>query len=284
MNVLRHVDLPRVFFVDIETVSGHATHAALPEAHQPLWRQFCEKRHARELADGQTHEELFAHGGLYAEFGKIVCISVGLFHHLADGTLGFRIKSFAHDDECEVLRGFADLLGTRRPYGSRLYGATTIVRDRGKVDHRNDPFFLCAHNGREFDYAYLGRRMLICGQAIPPMLDVAGHKPWDLPHLLDTMDLWKFGDHKGTISLPLLAGVFGIPSPKDDIDGSQVGHTYWVEKDLARIVKYCQKDVETTARVFLHYTHQQALWDTVQLTHLPWGPADVPNLTLRRSA
>lgn len=115
INVLRHVDLPRVFFVDIETVPGHATHAELPATHQPLWRRFCEKRYARELADGQTHEELFAHGGLYAESSKVVCISVGLFHFLANGTLGFRIKSFAHDDECEVLRGFANLLGTRRP-------------------------------------------------------------------------------------------------------------------------------------------------------------------------
>ncbi len=270
MNVLRHVDLPRVFFVDIETVPGHPSHAELPEAHQPLWQKFCDKRHAPELASGQTPADLFSHGGLYAEFGKIVCISVGMFHVLADGTTTFRLKSFAGDDECEVLHGFAELLGSRRPYGTKLYGATTNIRDRDKVDHRNDPFFLCAHNGREFDYGYLGRRMLICGQAIPPMLDVAGHKPWELPHLLDTMDLWKFGDNKGTISLPLLAGVFGIPSPKDDIDGSQVGHTYWVEKDLARIVRYCQKDVETTARIFLHYTSQQALWDAVEVTHVPW--------------
>ena len=275
MNILRHVDLTRIFFVDIETVPGHATHGELPAAFQPLWKTFCEKRHAKELADGQTHEELFAHGGLYAEFGKIVCISVGMFRTLPDGTLNFRVKSFASHDECEILRGFADMLGTRRPYGTRLYGATTSIKDRDKVDHRNDPFFLCAHNGREFDYGYLGRRMLICGQAIPPMLDMAGHKPWDLPHLLDTMDLWKFGDTKGTISLPLLAGVFGIPSPKDDIDGSRVAQVYWEDKNLTRIVEYCEKDVITTARILLHYTGQKELWPAVQLTQVPW-PKEVP--------
>ena len=279
MNVLRHVDLPRIFFVDIETVPGHATHDELPEIHQQLWKRFCEKRHAKELAEGQTHAALFSKGGLYAEFGKIVCISVGMFHQLADGTTAFRVKSFAHNDECEVLRGFANMLGTRRPYGTKLYGATTNIRDREKVDHRHDPFFLCAHNGREFDYGYLGRRMLICGQPIPPMLDMAGHKPWDLPHLLDTMDLWKFGDNKGHISLPLLAGLFGIPSPKDDIDGAQVGHTYWVENNLGRIVTYCEKDVITTARIYLHYAGQKELWSEVQLTQMPW-PATVPALAI----
>ena len=267
MNILRHVDLTRVFFVDIETVPAHASHAELPAAHQPLWKKFCEKRHAKELADGQTHEELFSHGGLYAEFGKIVCISVGKFYYLPDDTLEFKVKSYASDDECEVLRGFARALGEAKPYGTKLPDASSIRQhdDPKRVGH-----YLCAHNGREFDYGYIGRRMLVCGQQIPPMLDVAGYKSWDLPHLLDTMELWKFGDFKGTISLPLLAGVFGIPSPKDDIDGSQVGHTYWIEKNLARIVKYCQKDVETTARIFLHYTNQQSLWDAVQITHLPW--------------
>jgi hypothetical protein len=273
MNILRHVDLTRVFFVDIETVPGYATHADLPEAMHPLWHQFCAKRHAQELADGHSPADLFAHGGLYAEFGKIVCISVGMFRYLKDDTLELRVKSFASDDECDVLRGFAELLGARRPYGNRLYGATTSIKDRDKVDHRHDPFFLCAHNGREFDYAYLGRRMLICGQAIPPMLDVAGHKAWDLPHLLDTMELWKFGDNKGSISLPLLAGLFGIPSPKADLDGAQVASVYWQEKNLGRIVDYCEKDVIATARVLLHYAGQKELWPEVQLTQVPWQAA-----------
>ena len=267
MHILRHVDLTRVFFIDIETVPGHATHAELCATKQPLWQRFSTTRHAREAAEGKSHPELYEKAGLYAEFGKVVCISVGFFRPLKDETLEFRLKSFADDDECDVLRGFSQFLERYAP-SSHEY--------RPKLDTaRKDGYYLCAHNGREFDYGYLGRRMLICGQAIPPMLDTAGHKPWELPHLLDTMDLWKFGDNKGHISLPLLAGVFGIPSPKDDIDGSQVGHTYWTEKNLARLVTYCEKDVITTARIFLHYTGQKELWADVRLTQVPW-PAAAP--------
>jgi hypothetical protein len=262
MHILRHVDLTKVFFVDIETVPCHDCHDQLNETHKALWEKFCGKRHAKELADGKTHGELYHNAGLYAEFGKIVCISVGYFRYLKDETLEFRVKSYADDDECEILGGFSRLLAGKAP-ASQDY--------RPKLDTAGkDGYYLCAHNGREFDYGYLGRRMLICGQPIPPMLDVAGHKPWDLPHLLDTMELWKFGDNKGHITLPLLAGIFDIPSPKDDIDGSQVGHTYWVEKDLRRIVTYCEKDVVTTARVFLHYIGLKALWPEVQLTLMPW--------------
>ena len=267
MHILRHVDLTKVFFVDIETVPCHEGHDRLDEARQALWEKFCGRRHAQELAEGQTHRELFRHAGRYAEFGKVVCISVGYFRHLKDETLEFRVKSFADDNECEVLGGFARLLARKHP-ASHEY--------RPRLDTAGkDGYYLCAHNGREFDYGYLGRRMLICGQQIPPMLDVAGHKPWDLPHLLDTMELWRFGDNKGAITLPLLAGVFGIPSPKDDIDGSQVGHTYWVEKNLQRIVTYCEKDIVTTARVFLHYTGQKDLWPEVQITYTPWPSASV---------
>lgn len=262
MHILRHVELTRVFFVDIETVPGHPSHAELPRTQQPLWEKFCARRHAREIEAGQTHADLYPNAALYAEFGKVVCISVGYFRFRPDDTLEFRTKSFADADECEVLRGFGHFLQRYAPYGPSRYAKLDTATPEG--------YYLCAHNGREFDYGYLGRRMLICGQGIPPMLDVAGHKPWDLPHLLDTMDLWKFGDNKGHIALPLLAGIFGIPSPKDDIDGSQVGHTFWVEKNLKRIVTYCEKDVITTARVFLHFCGQQDLWSDEAVTHMPW--------------
>ena len=270
MHILRHVDLTKVFFIDLETVPGHASHDELCAVKQPLWHKFCTKRHARELEAGQTHAELYANAGLYAEFGKIVCISVGYFRALPDEVMEFRVKSFADTDECDVLREFGQFLARYLPYSRERYP---------KLDSAHaDGHFLCAHNGREFDYGYLGRRMLICGQGIPPMLDVAGHKPWDLPHLLDTMDLWKFGDSKGTVSLPLLAEVFGIPSPKDDIDGAQVAQVYWEEKNLGRIVDYCEKDVITTARIFLHYSGQKDLWSSVQLTQVPWqGAAKVPS-------
>ena len=262
MHILRNIDLKRIFFVDIETVPGHASHDELCDVKRPLWHKFCTRRHARELAEGQTHAELYPNAGLYAEFGKIVCISVGYFRELADETLEFRVKSFADDDECDVLRDFSDFLARYLPASPERYPKLSSAH--------KDGHYLCAHNGREFDYGYLGRRMLICGQPIPPMLDIAGHKPWDLPHLLDTMELWKFGDNKGHISLPLLAGIFGIPSPKDDIDGSQVGYTYWVENNLARIAAYCQKDVITTARILLHYMGQKALWEQVSLINPAW--------------
>lgn len=262
MHILRHVDLTKVFFLDIETVPGYGDHDALPAADRSLWETFSTRRHAPEVADGRTPAELYEKAGLYPEFGKVVCISVGFFRPLKDETLEFRVKSFADDDEGAVLRGFAYLLARHAP-SSHEY--------RPKLDTATkDGYYLCAHNGREFDYGYLGRRLLVRGLSLPPLLDTAGHKPWELPHLLDTLDLWKFGDFHARISLPLLAGLFGIPSPKDDLAGAQVGHTYWQEKDLRRIVTYCERDVVTTARVFLHYTGQQALWPEVQLTHTPW--------------
>lgn len=266
MNALRHVNLTRIYFIDIETAPGAARFEALDETHQNLWDKFCSKRHRQEIEAGRTTGELFDRAGLYAEFGQVVCISVGCFRYDADGGLRFLLKSFASEDEREVLRGFAGLLAEIRPYGNKLPTATT--RDDPQ-DAKQSGHFLCAHNGREFDYPYLGRRMLIGGIPLPPMLDIAGFKPWDLPHLLDTMDLWKFGDIKGFTSLNLLAGVFGIPSPKDDIDGSQVGRVFWEEKDLTRIATYCQKDVETTARVYLRYAGQSQHWDDERIERRP---------------
>ncbi len=267
MNILRSVDLTRVFFVDIETAPGRADFAEHAPRQQQLWTTFCEKRHAKELEAGQTPADLFARAGLYAEFGQVVCISVGYFRLEADGGLRFYVKSFASTDECEVLHGFATALGERRPYGTKLAMATTREHD----NPRECGHFLCAHNGREFDYAYLGRRMMICGVPLPKMLDISGYKPWELPHLLDTMDLWKFGDGKGYTALNLLAGVFNIPSPKDDIDGSQVGRVFWTEGQagVERIATYCEKDVITTARVYLHYAGQSALWDDDRVVYRP---------------
>ena len=266
MNALRHVDLTRVFFVGIATVPGYATHAEMPVTHQALWKKFCERRHARELAAGYTQAELFAHGGLYAEFGKVVCISVSFFRELKDDTLEFCIKSFASDNEGHILRDFAQFLHRYTPYGPSRHAKLETAGPDG--------YFLCAHNGRAFDYSYLGRRLLVCGQEIPPLLDVAGHQPNDLPHLLDTLELWQFGDRQNDISLALLAGAFGISSPQQD--GAPNGHIYWLEKDLARIVKHCEQDTTTTARILLHYTGQQELWPAVTLSATPWPAPAIP--------
>jgi uncharacterized protein YprB with RNaseH-like and TPR domain len=112
--------------------------------------------------------------------------------------------------------------------------------------------YLCAHNGKEFDYPYLIRRILINGLEVPSILNLSGKKPWEVNHI-DTMELWKFGDYKHYTSLELLATVFGISSPKDDINGSDVGRVYWQENDLQRIVKYCQKDVVTIVNLLLRF-------------------------------
>jgi hypothetical protein len=143
----------------------------------------------------------------------------------------FRIKSYYGDNEKVLLEDFADLL----------------------YKHFNDNYnLLCAHNGKEFDFPYIARRMLVNGIKLPDIINLAGKKPWEVRHL-DTMELWKFGDYKHYTSLELLAALFNIPTPKDDIDGSMVGNVYWVEKDLDRIVKYCQKDVITVAQLLRRY-------------------------------
>jgi DNA polymerase elongation subunit (family B) len=168
-------------------------------------------------------EDLYERAGIYAEFGKIVCISTGI---LRNNTLW--IKSFYGDNEVEILTEFIKMLG--------------------KAKEKNIQY-LCAHNGKEFDFPYLIRRMLINGIDVPAILDLSGKKPWDVNHL-DTMELWKFGDYKSYTSLELLAAVFGIPTPKNDINGSDVARVYWQEHDLDRIAVYCQKDVVTIVNIF----------------------------------
>ena len=190
------------------------------------------ERKAHQIAKDKTEEtpaEIYGRAGIYAEFGRIVCISAGCI--VADG--GQRkwwVKSFASHDERALLQDFAQML-------NRF--CKTKARAR-----------LCGHNAKEFDFPYIIRRMIIGGLPLPPVLQVFGQKPWETP-FLDTMELWKFGDYKQFSSLALLAHVLGIPTPKDDIDGSQVAGVYYGDGDLPRIACYCEKDVITTARIFL---------------------------------
>ena len=178
--------------------------------------------------EDNTYEELWdMRGGIFAEFGKIVCISVGFIHETRTGR-EIRMKSYFHSDEETLLKGFIELL---EESGSRFP-------------------ILCGHNAKEFDFPYIYRRMLINGMKIPHVLDLAGKKPWDIPHL-DTMELWKFGDFKAYTSLALLCHVFNIPTPKDDISGADVARVYYEEKDLPRIKLYCEKDVVALIQLFL---------------------------------
>lgn len=219
------VPFQNILFLDIETVSQHENYNSLPSDWKDLWdlKAGALKKHH----DGESEESLYPRAAIYAEFGKIICISCGVIQGGSPRKIS--IKSFAGEDEKEILAGFSEMLN-RWSTG--------------------EPRFLCAHNGKEFDYPYLCRRMIINRLPLPGLLQISGKKPWEIPHL-DTLELWKFGDYKSYTSLNLLARSLDIPTPKDDIDGSQVGEVYWKVKDLARIVTYCQKDVVTVAQIFL---------------------------------
>lgn len=225
--MLNQANPGEVLFLDIETVPQNQDFHDLEETDKILWLEKSRfNREKRNLGEEESYHE----AGIYAEFGKIVCISVGYFHQV-QGERKFRMTSFCGHDEKKLLEDFALLLSKRSP----------------------DPFrLLCAHNGKEFDFPYICRRMLINRIPLPAILDIAGKKPWEIGHL-DTMELWKFGDYKHYTSLKLLARVFGIPTPKDDIDGSQVREVYYAENNLQRIEKYCCKDVATVANVLLCY-------------------------------
>ena len=227
--MLQNIPLEKVLFLDIETVPQYGNWDEMDESLQKLW----DKKTLHQRKDDFTAEEFYKErGGIMAEFGKIICISVGII----DKSDKIMIKSFAGDDEKKLLEEFGEIFN--RPK----------LRD----------VILCAHNGKEFDFPWIARRFLINGMEPPKPFQLFGKKPWEIPHL-DTMELWKFGDYKSYVSLELLANVFGIPTPKDDIDGSMVASMYWIEKDLFRIVQYCEKDVLTLANVFRRMRQENLL-------------------------
>lgn len=232
-------DLPKIMFLDIETVPQQANLTDISEDLAHLWEEkyhLIQKRMPEKYSEETTAAEAFANSaGIYAEFGKIVCISVG-FIHFKGLEMHFRTKSFAGDDEKKLLTDFAQLLAK-------------FCTSR---EHT-----LCGHNIKEFDIPYICRRMLINGIPLPSILQISGKKPWEIA-FIDTLELWKFGDYKNYTSLKLLTAIFGIPTPKDDIDGSQVASVYYNEKNVERIAVYCQKDVVATAQVFLKMQNIQA--------------------------
>ncbi len=228
--MLEQYDLSNMLVLDIETVPQYRTYDEVPAHLQKLWDAKTQYQRKEETAAA-----FYERAGIWAEFGKIVCISVGIF--TGSQRPGLRIKSYASHDEGELLRDFARLLNSQPP---------------NQV--------LCAHNGREFDFPYICRRMLIHGIKHPPQLELSGKKPWEINHL-DTMDVWKFGDYKTYTSLSLLTAIFDIPTPKDDIDGSMVGHVYWNENQLERICTYCQKDVVATAQLIRRFRGEPLIAD-----------------------
>lgn len=230
--MLHTLDLSKILFLDIETVPEEENFEELSPYRQQLWEEKSRYQRQGEI----TAEDFYARAGIWAEFGKIVCISVGYFDLTEPPERQFRIKSFSGHEE-DILEDFKQLCDTHFYLKSHL---------------------LCAHNGKEFDFPYIARRMIINSIGLPKILQLFGKKPWEIQHL-DTLQLWRFGDFKNFTSLKLLAEILGIPSPKDDIDGSQVAAVYYSEKNLPRIVRYCEKDVLTLAQVFLRFMDKPLL-------------------------
>ena len=227
-----HINLENILFLDIETVPQFENWEAISETTQQLFDQ----KTAYQRKDEITPKEFYERAGIWAEFGKIICISVGYFTAI-DKEKQLRVKSFFGDDEKVLLTDFKNLLD----------------------DHFNKKeHVLCAHNGKEFDFPYIARRMIVNQIDLPKKLNLFGKKPWEIPHI-DTMELWKFGDYKHYSSLKLLTSILGIPSPKDDIDGSEVAKVYYKEKNLNRIVKYCEKDTVAIAQLVLRFNNQKLL-------------------------
>ena len=229
--MLKRIKLENVLFLDIETVPLYANFSELDDTSKLLWKQKTKYQRKDEF----TPEEFYDRAGIWAEFGKIVCISVGYFV-FKEAIRNFRVTTFQGEED-SILKEFKILLET----------------------HYNKPYhLLCAHNGKEFDFPYIARRMIIHKIDIPFKLNLFGKKPWEVPHL-DTLELWKFGDYKTYTSLKLMTHVLGIPSPKDDIDGSEVSDVYYKEKDIDRIIRYCEKDTIAVAQIILRLRNEELL-------------------------
>lgn len=224
----KNLSIENILFIDIETVPIYDSWNNVPKIEQGLY----EEKTQYQRKDEFTAEEFYNRAGIWAEFGKIICISVAYFV-TKNSSQQLRVTSFASTNEKDILIDFKELL----------------------TSHFTKPkHVLCAHNGKEFDFPYIARRMVINHIKVPDKLNLFGKKPWEIPHL-DTMELWKFGDYKHYTSLKLLTHILGIPSPKQDIDGSEVAKVYYEEKNLQRIVTYCEQDTIAIAQLLLRFNN-----------------------------
>lgn len=235
--MLDKLPLTNVLFLDIETVCGERDLSKMRPALLSAWKIKASqilKKPQEEISDEEYENTYKEKAAFYAEFGKIVCISVGLIIRKGkESDLSIKLNSYYGDEESSMLQDFAEMMS----------------------QYFNNPsmHFICGHNIKEFDIPYLCRRMVINEINLPNLLSIQGKKPWETAYLLDTMLLWKFGEFKSFASLKLLTAVFDIPSPKDDIDGSEVGKVYWEDEELTRIVKYCEKDVLAVIQLMMKF-------------------------------
>lgn len=227
--------LKNSLFLDVETVSVTRYYDELPEALRLQWKKKASrfsKVQNEDITDEEAANYYTEKAGIFAEFAKVACITVGYINGKIGEECTLRLKSYT-GDEAQLLSTFGEMLDQHYD--------------------RPDEHFLCGHNIKEFDIPFLCRRMIVNGVRLPRLMNIAGKKPWQITHLVDTMELWRFGDYKNYTSLALIAAVMGIPSPKDDIDGSMVGKVYWEEDDIDRIITYCEKDVVTVAQVVMKF-------------------------------
>ncbi|MEP6615432.1 MAG: ribonuclease H-like domain-containing protein [Ginsengibacter sp.] len=238
---MQQVPVENLFIIDIETVSEYESHHQLSDEWKDLWSEKIERSLPPDISACDYYPR---RAGILAEFAKVVCISIGFFRREND-QLQLRIKSFCSHDEKDILNNFIN----------------TICQ----LQKHDNKWFFTGHNIKEFDIPFLCRRMLMNNLLIPSCFDFQHMKPWETP-VLDTLHMWRFGDYKNYTSLKLLAAALGVPSPKDDIDGSQVGAVYWQEKDLDRIAVYCQKDIATVANVILRFRNLPLLNETQIIT------------------
>jgi len=231
---MQNIRLENLLLIDIETVPAYPVFSDMSHEWQSLWQEKVQRSLPEDVSAAEFYPQ---RAGVMAEFAKVICISIGHFRK-NDNRQQLRLKSFYGDDEKVLLQDFITALNT--------------------MEAHNNKWSFTGHNIKEFDIPFICRRLLINGLVVPPFLDFQNMKPWET-NMVDTFQYWRFGDYKNYTSLKLLAAALQVPSPKDDIDGSMVADVYWKEKDLHRIVVYCQKDVVTTGNIILRFKNMPLL-------------------------
>jgi 3'-5' exonuclease len=234
---MQNIRLENLLLIDIETVPAYPVFEEMNEEWRSLWQEKVQRSLPEDVSAAEFYPQ---RAGVMAEFAKVICISIGHFRKNGN-TYQLRLKSFYGDDEKILLQDFIAALN--------------------KMEANNNKWSFTGHNIKEFDIPFICRRLLINGLGVPSFLDFQNMKPWET-NMVDTFQYWRFGDYKNYTSLKLLAAALGVPSPKDDIDGSMVADVYWKEKNLDRIVTYCQKDVVTTGNIVLRFKNMPLLTDS----------------------
>lgn len=228
-----------MYFIDIETVPAFKSLEGADKRTRELFIkkfQYEIAERVEKLAPASTmgqrgqmmiREEVaqsvyLEKAGLLAEFNKIVCVSLGCWLAKGDNPNSSLYVKNMVGEERDILTTLSDAL--------------------------KNADGLCAHFGKGFDYPVLARKYIINNLPLPFVLNTKGLKPWEI-NLVDTQELWKFGDLRHSCSLDLLAHIFGLPSPKENMDGSMVAQ-YFYDGRIEEIAKYCEADVRTLAMVY----------------------------------